>query len=68
MGVMRHYLARKLYLPSGEVLERHVVAVCNGCVVEWYPFETEFQSLLLVDDLYLCEGVGSMFKIIDSPL
>ena len=65
---MRHYLARRLHLPSGEVLERHVISVCNGCVIECYPFETEFQSMLFVDDLYLCEEDGGVLKIIYSSL
>jgi hypothetical protein len=63
---MKHYLARRLHLPSGEVLERHVVAVGgNGYIVEWYPFVAEFQSMLFVDDLYLCEGENAVPQVME---
>ena len=45
------YLARKLHLPSGEMLERQVVAVRDRVVLEWYPFGAECESMLLVDEL-----------------
>ena len=54
------YLARKLHLPSGEMLERQVVAVRDRVVLEWYPFGAECESMLLVDELYVdkdAEGV-----------
>ena len=50
------YLARRLYVPSGCVLERYVVAVSAGCVLEWYPFESEVHSMLLVDELFVSQG------------
>ncbi len=45
------YLARNLHLPSGEVLRRYVVSVDDEGRVEWFPFETECQSMLLVDEV-----------------
>ncbi len=50
------YLARKLHLPSGEVLERYVVTVCDKKVQQWCPFEAECHSMSLVEELYLCEN------------
>ena len=57
------YLVRNLYLPSGEVLERIVVRVENDNVLEWYPFESESQSMLLVDDLHLFYGSDGVLMI-----
>lgn len=47
------YLARKLNLPSGRVLNRYVVCVDEGEVVWWTPFETECQSMVFVEELLL---------------
>ena len=52
------YLARRLHLPSGELLERYEVLVDDGRVLQWQPFESECQSMLLVDELYVCEEGG----------
>lgn len=65
MRIMKHYLTRRLYLPSGEMLERYVVAVDKRRVVEYYPFAAEFQSMLFVDELYLCEGKNAILEIAD---
>ena len=47
------YLARKLRLPSGSVLNNHVVCVDDGVVAWWTPFKTECQSMIFVDELLL---------------
>ena len=47
------YLARKLFMPSGEVLDRYVVCVDDGEVMWWTPFETECQSMIFVEELLL---------------
>ena len=66
MIIMKHFLARRLHLPSGEVLERHVVAVDNdGYVIKWYPFAVEQQSMLFVDDMYLCEGENAVLEVME---
>lgn len=52
------YLARRLHLPSGELLERYEVLVDDGRVLQWQPFESECQSMLLVDELYVREEGG----------
>ena len=52
------YLARRLHLPSGELLERYEVLVDDGRVLQWQPFESECQSMLLVDELYVREDGG----------
>lgn len=55
------YLARRLHLPSGELLERYEVLVDDGRVLQWQPFESECQSMLLVDELYVREeGDGEL--------
>lgn len=55
------YLARRLHLPSGDVLHRFVVRADDGRALEWYPFESERHSMLLVNDLYLfCDNT---FKV-----
>ena len=57
------YLARKLYLPSGEMLERQVVAVRDRVVLEWYPFGAECESMLLVDDLYVDKDSDGALRV-----
>ena len=57
------YLARKLHLPSGEPLERCVVQVDDGKVVRWYPFVSESQSMLLVDELFLRDGDDGLLTV-----
>lgn len=57
------YLARELHLPSGEVLERQVVAVSDGVVLEWYPFCAECESMLLVDELHVGKYVDGAFRV-----
>lgn len=52
-------------MPSGEILERFVVAVDKGRVVEYYPFDVEFQSMLFVDELYLCEGENATLEVVE---
>ena len=52
------YLARRLHLPSGELLERYEVLVDDGRVLQWQPFESECQSMLLVDELFVREEGG----------
>ena len=55
------YLARKLHAPHGVVLERYVVLVSDGCVLGWYPFGGEVQSMLLVDEIFLSRsGDGTL--------
>ncbi len=65
MRIMKHYLTRRLHMPSGEILERFVVAVDKGRVVEYYPFDVEFQSMLFVDELYLCEGENATLEVVE---
>lgn len=67
MRIMKHYLTRRLHMPSGEIFERFVVAVDKGRVVEYYPFDVEFQSMLFVDELYLCEGENATLEVV-KPL
>ena len=62
------YLARILYLPSGEMLERQVVAVRDRVVLEWYPFGAECESLLLVDELYIEKCSDGALKIKEYSL
>ena len=62
------YLARKLHLPSGEMLERQVVAVRDRVVLEWYPFGAECESLLLVDELYIGKCSDGALKIEEYSL
>ena len=45
-------------MPSGELLERYEVLVDDGRVLQWQPFESECQSMLLVDELYVREEGG----------
>ena len=52
------YLARRLHLPNGKVLERYVVLVRDGMVLEWHPFEHESQSMILVEELYAVKGAN----------
>lgn len=62
------YLARRLHLPSGEVLRNYVVAGC-GVELKWYPFVGECHSMLLVDDLCIREdGDGGLFVDECSPV
>lgn len=56
------YLARELHLPSGEVLERYVVSVNDDGVAEWHPFETECQSMLLVEKMRICANGVAEFE------
>lgn len=62
------YLARKLYLPSGELLERYEVLVDDGRVLQWHPFESECQSMLLVDELHVREEGGGQLVVYDIRL
>lgn len=64
----RIYLARNLHLPTGEIRERYVVAVCNDVVVDCYSFEAETHSMLLVDDLYLKSGCNGGLIISEAIL
>lgn len=57
------YLALKLHLPSGELLERYVVQVDDGKVVRWCPFVSESQSMLLVDELFLRDGDDGLLTV-----
>lgn len=47
------YLARRLWLPSGSVLNNYVVCVDEGVVMWWTPFETECQSMIFVEELLM---------------
>ena len=49
----KRYLARRLHLPTREVLERYVVHVRDGIVLNWHPFEHESQSMILAEELYV---------------
>lgn len=57
------YLARKLHLPSGNVLQRYVVAVSAGRVLEWHPFETELHSMLFVEELSVCRAADGTLRV-----
>ncbi len=57
------YLARKLHLPLSDVLERQVVVVRDGVVLEWYPFGAECESMLLVDDLYVDKDSDGALRV-----
>lgn len=59
------YLARRLHLPTGDLLERQVVSVADDGTVEWCPFEVECQSMLLVADLFI-ENDGNGGFIVSS--
>ncbi|MBR5850958.1 MAG: hypothetical protein IKY73_00385 [Bacteroidaceae bacterium] len=54
---LKQYLARRLHLPTGEVLERYVVHVRDGIVLDWHPFEHESQSMILVEEFYASAGI-----------
>ena len=56
------YLARRVYLPSGDVLQRYVVTVSSGRVLECRPFEAELHSMLLVEELSICRDAdGTLY-------
>ena len=57
------YLARRLYLPTGEVLERYVVKSGGGGPLEWFPFEKENHSMILVDELYIQKNDDGVLTI-----
>jgi hypothetical protein len=59
------YLARKLRLPSGNVLERYVVTVSSGHVLGWCPFDGETHSMLLVEELTLCSAADGTLYVAD---
>lgn len=59
------YLARKLRLPSGDVLERYVVTVSSGHVLGWCQFDGETHSMLLVDELTLCSAADGTLYVAD---
>ena len=52
------YLARKLTMPSGQVLSRYVVCVDDGVVMWWTPFETECQSMIFIEELLISPEPG----------
>ena len=62
-GNVTLYLARKLYVPSGNVLERYVVVVSAGRVLEWHSFESEVHSMLLVDELHVSHDEEGMLLV-----
>ncbi len=57
------YLARRLYLPTGEVLERYVVKSGDGGPLEWFPFEKECHSMILVDELYIQKSSDGVLTV-----
>lgn len=57
------YLARRLYLPTGEVLERYVVKSGGDCQLEWFPFEKESHSMILVNELYIQKSSDGVLTI-----
>ena len=57
------YLARRLYLPSGDVLPRHVITVLDGRVLEWHPFDAESHSMLLVEEVSVCSAADGMLLV-----
>lgn len=59
------YLARKLHLPSGDVLERYVVTVLSGHVLGWCQFDGETHSMMLVDELTLCSAADGTVYVAD---
>ena len=60
---MTIYLARKLYLPSGDVQRKYVVVVSDGRVLEWHPFEAERHSMLLVEELSVCRAADGTLRV-----
>lgn len=52
------YLARKLHLPSGELIERYVIRTDGDTVLSWEPFEAECQSMIFVDEILLSYNPG----------
>ena len=59
------YLARKLRLPSGDVLERYVVTVSSGHVLGGGPFDGETHSMLLVEELTICSAADGTLYVAD---
>ena len=52
-----YYLAHMLYLSRNEVRQLYVVEVNQDAVVRCFPFESELQSMRLVDKLILSDRV-----------
>lgn len=52
-----YYLAHTLYLSRNEVRQLYVVEVNQDAVVRCFPFESELQSMRLVDKLILSDRV-----------
>ncbi|MBQ2126201.1 MAG: hypothetical protein II198_00915 [Bacteroidaceae bacterium] len=44
-------------------MERYVVQVDDGMVHHWYPFVSESQSMLLVDELFLRDGGDGLLTV-----
>lgn len=63
MAGVTKYLARELYFPSGDVLQKHIVTVMDGRVLEWRPFDAEAQSMLLVEEMTLCSAADGMLLV-----
>ena len=40
-----------------------MVAVSDGRVLEWYPFETERHSMLLVEGLSICRAADGTLRV-----
>lgn len=49
------FLARKLHMPTGELLRNMVVRVEGSCVKDIYSFVGEVHSMALVDELFLSD-------------
>ena len=47
------YLARVLYVVTGEKQRNVVLEVCAGVVNNIYPFGSEVHSMILLDEVYL---------------
>lgn len=52
------YLARRLYFPSGKMLERQVVRIGEDGTLFWYTFDEEAQSMILYDELLISAERG----------
>ncbi len=51
------YVARRLHMPSGEMLAQYVVEVAAGKVVAVSPFCEERAAMVLVDDILLSSSM-----------
>lgn len=48
------YVARRLYVSDTDSFGSHVVNVVDGKCVSFFPFENEHQSMIVIDEIVLC--------------